>query len=167
MRYIVGLLTLICLGAVGCQSNSPEQPVAQGVEQGHAHSHGHTHGHSHEEAGPHGGHLVELGEEEYHAEWLHDDESGLITVYVLDGDAAADVPILADQITIDVKIGGNSSQHLLAAVDPAEETGTARFELSDKSLIEALKIAGQGAEAEITVEIQGTPYTGHFEHDAH
>ena len=68
---------------------------------------------------------------------------------------------------INVKIGDDSSQHLLAAVDPAEETGTARFELIDKSLIEALKIAGQGAKAEITIEIQGTPYTGHFERDAH
>src|SRR5438094_7539918 len=59
--------------------------------------------HEHQHHGPHNGHLMEIGDEEYHAEWTHD-ESGKVTFYILDADAKTEVPS-ADKIVIDVKIG--------------------------------------------------------------
>jgi len=128
---------------------------------------GHNHAHSHAQTGPHGGHLVELGNEAYHAEWLHEDDSGLVTVYILDSAIEQEVPIAASQISIGVKIGDTDSQHLLAAVNPSKDGQTAQFELSNKSLIEALKLAGQGAEATVRLEIDGKPYAGQFEYEDH
>ena len=78
-----------------------------------------------------------------------------------------EVPIAASEIAIDIKIGETSSRHALAAVSASEDGRTAQFELSNKSLIEALKLAGQGAEAIVSVDIDGTPYRGRFEHEDH
>src|SRR5688500_14491837 len=60
-----------------CNSPPPSPPAVlpSHVEDGH----GHAHAHSHADEGPNGGHLIELGNEEYHGEWLHDDDSGKLT----------------------------------------------------------------------------------------
>jgi hypothetical protein len=57
-------------------------------------------GHSHPSAGPHGGPLVEWGDEEYHLELLLDRAKKQATVYVLDGDAKKAVPIKSATITM-------------------------------------------------------------------
>ncbi len=81
------------------------------------------HAHEHPAEGPHGGHLVELAEpgkeskEEYHAEWLHDDATGKVTVYILDGKAKVTVPIAADTVVIKVKASDETGSHDLDAVD--------------------------------------------------
>ena len=51
--------------------------------------------HAHPSEGPHHGTLVELGNEEFHAEVVHDDKS--VTVYVLDAGATKAVPIDAQR----------------------------------------------------------------------
>ena len=156
LSVVCGILLIGCNGP----ANVNQQTTGGAADDGHNHSHSHM-------AGPHGGHIVELGHEAYHAEWLHDDDTGLVTIYVLDSAMEEVVPISASEITIDVQIGDTSSRHLLAAVEPSEDGQTAQFELSNKSLIEALKLAGQGADAIIRVEIGGKPYTGRFERDDH
>jgi hypothetical protein len=102
------------------------------------------HDHEHHHHGPHNGHLMELGEEEYHAEWTHDG-SGKVTFYVLDSDAKNEVPIAADQITIDVKIGDNEPKtYELAAANPTAGKSAA-FAITDKqfaSLFDQLKSTG-------------------------
>src|SRR6476661_3501394 len=95
----VALAGLIGLWLAGCNStanHSEKTPKA-----------GDAHDHEHHHHGPHNGHLMELGEEEYHAEWTHD-ESGKVTFYILDSEAKKEVPIAADEITIGVKIGDNA-----------------------------------------------------------
>jgi hypothetical protein len=153
MSRIYGSVLVVLL-ASGCDV-SPAPPADAG----------HGHAHAHHEAGPHGGHLIGLGQEEFHAEWLHDDESGLITVFILDEHAESEVE--AGQVAIDVKIGDSSNQHQLNTVDASAGGAAVRFELTDKSLIEALKMAGQGTDAKITVEIEGQAYTGNFEAHSH
>ena len=85
-----------------------------------------------------------IGEEEYHAEWTHD-ESGKVTFYILDAAAKKDVPIAAEQITIDVKIGDNPPKtYELVAVSPMEGKASA-FEIVDKqfeALFDQLKSSG-------------------------
>src|SRR3982751_3555980 len=93
LMIVVLVTTAVGVGLAGC--TKPAGPAKGKVEE---QSHDHAH------HGPHNGHLMEIGEEEYHAEWTHDD-SGKITFYVLDSDAKKEVPIAADELTIDVKIG--------------------------------------------------------------
>jgi len=101
------------------------------VKSGDAHDHDHEHGHAHVHSGPHKGQLMEIGDEEYHAEWTHD-ESGKVTFYILDGDAKKEVPIAAEEIAIDVKVGDNpSKEYKLVAVSP-QEGKAAAFEIVDK-----------------------------------
>jgi hypothetical protein len=54
-------------------------------EHRHDHPHGNGHGHHHE--APHGGTLVVLGDEEFHLEFLHDQERGAMQAFILDGHA--------------------------------------------------------------------------------
>jgi hypothetical protein len=159
------------LSVAGCQpasqSTSETQPDASSTTQ-----HGHDHAHDHAQGGPHGGHLVCLAPDstqegaEYHAEWLHDDESGQITVFLLDAEAENEVTIPTETIEIEVTVGDETRQHLLAAVR-GESAGASQFQLTDKSLVEALKAAGHGVEATILAEIEGASYRGAVEHEGH
>ena len=49
----------------------------------------------HEHVAPHGGALVELGEELAHLELVHDPTTGTLTAYVLDGEAEQAVRVSA------------------------------------------------------------------------
>src|SRR3954453_3788032 len=111
---IVGMIVLAasCLG--GCTQSANNSGGKAGNSEAHDHDHDHAH------HGPHHGHLMELGEEEYHAEWTHD-ETGKVTFYILGSDAKKEVPIAAGEITIDVKIGDNPPKtYKLEAVNPTE-----------------------------------------------
>src|SRR6476620_7341258 len=106
---VVCLTAAVAFSLGGCNKANNSGAGKPG-ETAHDHEHDHVHN------GPHHGHLMELGEEEYHAEWTHD-ESGKVTFYILDSEAKKEVPIAADEITIDVKIGDNApKQYKLAAV---------------------------------------------------
>ena len=135
---------------------------------GHDHA-GHDHGgHSHAAHGPHGGHILEIGDEEYHAEWTHDDDSGLITVYVLDSSMKKEVPIPAKEIVIATKVAGKEHSYSLAAVNPSEgdEPKSAMFQLDDKALVVALQAAGTpGTSATLKLEIGGKPFSVEFKKD--
>lgn len=93
------VLSLSCLvfGVTGCGGPSSPDSAAtptSGGPDNHAHDdHGHDHaghdhgeddhshdGHDHPEHGPNGGHMVNLSGGA-HAEWAHDDDKELITVY--------------------------------------------------------------------------------------
>ena len=116
--------------------------------------------------GPHGGHLLELGDEEYHLEWVHDDATGLLTVYILDGAMENEVPIAAPSLTIERTIGESAASFELLPVGAAGEP-TAQFAITDKSLIEALKLAGEGVTVRTEVDIDGRTYEAEFAHEEH
>jgi hypothetical protein len=156
----------------GCDSKPSTPPTVYPSHvddhEGHGHDHAHDHGHSHAEDGPNGGHLIELGQEEYHAEWVHDDDSGKLTLYILDGAAKKAVPISATSVTIEKKIGDKVDKYELQAVGRSEtNTTSAQFEITDKPLIEALKTAGQGVDATLHVDVNGKSFQGKIEHHEH
>lgn len=165
-----GLMTLAGCSPKPIAGDPPPLP-AGGVHDDHGHEghdHGHHHGHSHADLGPNQGHLLELGDEQYHAEWVHDDVAGKLTVYILDSNAKNLVPIAAETITIEKKVGDRSDTYELAAVDRQGETPkTAKFEIVDKGLIEGLKLAGDGVQASIIIDINGQPFTAQFEKHSH
>jgi hypothetical protein len=161
-RNFLSIPTMFFLALAGCggQSSGPSGSIA-GVETG-APSGGADHAHGAE--GPHGGSLIELGNEEYHAEMVHDEQAGTITIYVLDSAAKTGVPIEATEVVINLKHEGRGEQFKLAAstesTDPAGQSS--RFVSSDAEL--AADLDHEDAEAELVVMIQGKPYRGAIEH---
>jgi hypothetical protein len=99
--YSLSLLALFTL-ALGCQpaTTSPDADAPAGEQAADAHA-----GHDHGDLGPHGGHLLHLEPTGAHAEWTHDDDAKLITVYLDDFDAAA-----IESVKFDVTIGESPSQ---------------------------------------------------------
>lgn len=170
MKAIVTLATTAlvgtCLSFTGGCSKSPPQgksadPPSNARQSG---ANGHEE-HAHPSTGPHDGHLIELGKEEYHAELVHDDDAGTVTIYILDHNAKDAVAIDAKELRINLKHDGKGEQFKLAAApqDEDEKGKASRFVSSDKELSEDLD--HEGAEARLVVEIGGKSYTGKVKHD--
>jgi hypothetical protein len=123
--------------------------------------------HDHPSEGPHGGHLIELGHEEYHAELVEDERANKITIYLLDSDAKGAVPVDAQDLTINATVGGKPRQFKLpAAPQQGDSAGTAsRFELADEELFEAIEHAE--SKARLAVTINEKQYTGNLAHEEH
>jgi hypothetical protein len=171
MSYAKTCLTItlaagLVVWAAGCyDSSTPTAPAGKsGDEHGHE-GHGHEHAHVH---GPHDGHLIELGYKDYHAEWTHD-ESGKVTVYILDAEAKMDVPIAATDISIDTVVAGKTNTFKLAAVDPTEGEmpKAAKFEIVDQQLLGVLESLSKEVTATLKLEIDGMPISVNIEHDDH
>ena len=122
------------------------------------------HAHAHPSEGPHHGDLVELGNEEYHAEIVHGD-GGEVTIYVLDSAASKAVPIDATEVVINMTHEGEAEQFKLPATpDAGDPEGTSsRFSLKDEHLAEDLD--AEGAVAKLVITINGKQFTGKIEHD--
>ncbi len=121
------------------------------------------HAHAHPSEGPHHGDLIELGNEDYHAELVHGD-GGEVTIYVLDSAAKVAVPIEATEVTINLTHEGEAEQFkLLAAPDTGDDAGkSSRFTLKDEHLAEDLD--AKGTVAKLVLTINGTQFTGKIEH---
>lgn len=87
---IVSLFILICTATMGCKPSTSTAPAGSTGADAHD---DHSHAHAHEEHGPHGGHMVHLEPTGSHAEWTHDDDAHLISVYLDDFDAAKVVSV--------------------------------------------------------------------------
>jgi hypothetical protein len=162
LRNSIAVCAVILVAA--CNSSAPPPPSPAANE---ASGHDHAHDHSHPESGPNGGHLVELGNEEYHIEWTHDDQNGLVTLYILDGAAKDTVPVASETITITAKVD-ETIEYKLAAVAPSgDPPASAKFELKSPELLVSLQLAGQGTDVSVAVTIDGEEYRGVFEHHDH
>lgn len=149
----LGLASLLAF-AVGCGQPAGATKHGEGGHEDHAHP----------TAGPHQGELIELGDEEFHAELLHEDK-GKLTIYVLDGAAKAAVPIEASEVTINLKHDGKMEQFKLAATpDAGDPSGkSSRFVSTDAELSE--EIEHEGVTPQLVVTINGKQYRGLIKHD--
>lgn len=158
-----GWLVMLVMAAAGCSgesaSNGPETSAPPDTVDSHE-----GHNHAHPSEGPHHGDLIELGNEEYHAELLHDEEAGTVTIYVLDGAAMAQVPIDATEIAINAKHDGTPEQFPLAASPDANdpEGKSSRFVSDDKEL--AAHLDEDGADPRLVLTINGKSYRGEITH---
>lgn len=160
------LSAALLAGCAGEGTNDPEStgpvtagpPDTMGAVDDHA-------GHAHPTEGPHHGDLIELGNEEYHAEILHDEAAGTVTIYVLNGTATEQVPIDATEVTINVKHEGKPEQFKLSASpDENDPQGkSSRFVSSDGELAQHLD--EEGAEPRLVLTINGKSYRGVITHD--
>jgi hypothetical protein len=148
LQLIIAAAVAVWVGGCNRAANHSEKAPKDGVAKEHDHAH----------HGPHGGHLMEIGEEQYHAEWTHN-ESGKVTFYILDGEAKKEVPIAAEEIAIDVKIGENPPKtYKLVAVSPMEGK-SATFEIVDKQF-EAVfdQLKSPGIVLTLHANINGTQF---------
>ncbi|MBI1246736.1 hypothetical protein GC197_02685 [bacterium] len=156
----VMLGVLVAIGLSGCNSAAP----AGGDEHAHSEDDGHDHGdeHAHPTEGPHHGALIELGNEEYHGELVHNEETGKVTVYLLDSAGKTPVAIASPDITINLKHGGEASQFKLAAVG-ASDGKASEFSSDEPAMAEALD--AEGAEGQLVVTINDKQFRGSIAHD--
>jgi hypothetical protein len=167
----VGLVAIVgwIIAAAGCTpaSNPPAPTTVEDSEgDGHDHSEEEGHEHAHPSEGPHHGHLIELGSEEYHAELTHDDVAESVTIYILDSSAEKAVAIAEPEITVNMTIDGSPQQFKLAAAPQEDdpEGKSSRFELADEALYDAVE---GGETGRLNVTIAGKPYVGDIEDLAH
>jgi hypothetical protein len=78
---------------------------------------------AHEHKAPHGGEVLELGNEEGHLEMIHDHDGGKVTVYVFSTGFDKPISVAKPTITIQQK-DGTSADVPLTAVEPKAD-GTA------------------------------------------
>ena len=152
----VTMLLSAILIASGCTKGSATSEHAH-------HEHGH-HDHDHAVPGPHGGHLIELGEEAYHAELTHDDPTHKVTIYLLDGAARATPPAgdLPATVSLSFTVAGKSKP-----VDyTLSKSADGKYDITDEVLCTVL-----GSEADLDAKflatIAGKEYSGTLEHHAH
>lgn len=124
-------------------------------------------GHAHPDHGPHEGHLIELGNEEYHAELTHDDATKTITIYLLGPDAKTAVASPDPELTLNLVAGSEQIQVKLAAAkqDGDPEGQASKFTAVDEKGLEALE--AEKTTGHLNVNIGGKPYRGKIEHDDH
>ena len=147
----LALLIMLGLATAGCGSKPAEQAAESGHEE-----------HEHPSAGPHGGELIELGNEEYHAEIVHENEA---VVYLLDGAAKSAVAIDAPEMVLNLSHDGKAEQFKLSpSRDAQDPQGKAsRFTANDPELVADLKEGH--AEVQLVVTINGTQFRGKLEHE--
>lgn len=164
-RPMVGAWLLVSMSLIGCDGAKPSASPSPTTQKAPASVHAHA------EEGPHHGALVELGNEDYHAEVVHGAQ-GEVTIYILDREAKNPVPIDAGEVVINLSHDGKAVQFKLPALaEDSDPPGkSSRFQLKDEELSQDLDAAGTAAK--LVVSIEGKPYSGKIEHrhgkdDAH
>lgn len=156
VNLIVVLAAGFACGAVGCGNSSDYKPV-EAVKKANP-----LPDHEHGAKGPHGGGIVELGEDEYHAEIVVDHDSHALILYVLGKDAKTAVPVEATEMTITPE--GKDSLTLKAAAQKDDPEGKAsKFELSSDDVVHTLMDAGF-LHGELRITIADKPYIGHIDY---
>lgn len=163
LKFSLIIIIWSCLLASGCGSSQSNQNAAQdeppktantNIEKTSKKSEP-----SHEHHAPHGGTLVEIGEEFAHLELVLDSENGKLTGYVLDGEAEKSVRISQLQLEIEI----NEPKPLTVRLLPVEnsltgekEGATSEFSLQADDLRELSNFDGIIK----VISIKGTSYTG-------
>lgn len=141
--FELALTAAFALVLTGCtDSNSDFTEVSHDEsEVGHDDHSGHG---AH---GPNGGEIVEVGNEEFHAEVVVDEETHRIDVYILGSDAATAKPIDATEVSVSFKHGDEVEEFKLAAaaLDGEPEGQSSKFTLTDEELFEELHEHSEGA----------------------
>ena len=153
----ISLIVLGTISLLGCAPASGPTPQASAHED-------HPHQHAHASRGPHGGEIIELGNEDFHAELVHDDRAGNVTIYFLDASAQNAAPIDAVEVNVNLRHDGQAQQFRLAALaDQGDPQGRAsRFVSAQQELANELD-HGQ-AHGQLVVTINGKQYRGNIDH---
>ncbi len=96
--------------------------------------------HGHGQKGPNGGEIVELGDEDFHAEVVLDEKKGEMSIYILGRDAKTAKPIEATELVLSFKHGDKSEDFkLVATKQEGDAEGQASlFSITDPKLMDEL-----------------------------
>jgi hypothetical protein len=114
--------------------------------------------------------LIELGDEEYHAELVHDEATHQVAVFLLDGSAQQSVSIPSQEgaVTLNLVMQEKPVQYRLSPVaGSSDRPGEAsQFSATDDALCDAI-CGADDVKARLSVTIGGKPFVGMIEHHAH
>ena len=164
-RYLVLVAWAIGLSAfaAGCGSDAASyRPIPKDVRVKDSPA-----PHEHGDEGPHGGHLVELGEEEYHAEVVLDVKTKAVSVYLLSSDPQKAAPVDAKEVVLELTIDGKTGPHV-AKPSPQKDDPpgkTSRFILANDPDIKAKIDDEHELEGHVNVTINGKAYSGEITHE--
>ena len=155
MRSNLLWTALLSVGSLIALSGCSNKPAAAPAAANGEHHH-HVHG-------PHEGELIEIGNEEYHAELLMGDNN-MVTIYVLDKEGKQPVPIAAEPIVIAMVVNAKPVDFTLDAKpqegDPAGKSS--RFESTKPEL--GVALANEEAKRELKLKIGENEYKTPFPH---
>ena len=164
-------LSGVLMFAAGCSKDgdttgynkTPETKVKDKHEHGE-----HEHGDHEEHAGPHGGHVIELGEEEYHAEMTFDEKTRDIKIYMYgsDHDMKDFSPIDAKEVKLKLVVHEKPLVLTLKAT-PQKGDGEGKsslFTLDGKNVSESIHDE-EDIVGKLSVTTGGKSYNGEIAHD--
>ena len=144
-RILLSTALLGCGLMLGCPASNEYNAVPDtGVANVDEHAH-------HHDAGPHGGHILELGE--YHGE-LAMGEDRIVSLYVLGEDAKSAVPVTGGTVTLHLEVGDNHVDVTLAPapLEGEAEGASSRFSSTADAIPESIKdIEGIHGKVELKV----------------
>lgn len=157
-----GFLVAALVGTLGCGSEKKDDFKAfdrKDAQKAPANPHA---GHEH---GPHEGHVIELGSEEFHAEVVDDHGKDELGIYILGSDAKTAKPIEATELVLTFKHGEKTEEFKLAAVkqDGDPEGKASFFKITSEALFEELHEHSEGAT--LTFKVGETTLTGTVKHE--
>lgn len=113
---------------------------------------------AHPDKGPHGGPLVEWGEEEYHLEVVTDAKTGEVAVYVLDGEVKKSKPIDAKELILTLKSTPPVVMKLTATADKGDPEGKfSKYVGKNDAFTKEMKWTGS-----VSGKVGNKPYAGDF-----
>lgn len=152
-----------CVPLAGCEERPPANAVSAPPAT--------TSAPPHPTEGPHHGSLIELGNEEYHAELVHDEPSGAITIYILDSAATEAVPIEAAEVAINITRDEQPEQYTLAASPAANDPPETSSQFASSQTELAAALDHPATNAQLVATIRGKQYRGaishHQDHEGH
>lgn len=114
LRSVVVAGALVAAG--GCGDAGPQSGATHDHDHGQEPAHAPAEGNGHKHGSQHGGVAVELGEHQYHLDFLHDPATGTLTAWVMDAHAENFVRIAAGSIPLSVTVGDAKQALVLSAV---------------------------------------------------
>lgn len=148
-------LAVAMVSGIGCNDQTTPEKSGAGKNQDAS-----AHDHDHAKEGPHHGTLIELGDEEYHAELVH--SGNKVTLYLLDKEAKNAVTVPLTELNLAYKKDGKPVQAKLAAVSGTSTNGNSEFAIEGEEVAKA--IDDPASEARFTIDINGKSYRGDIEH---
>jgi hypothetical protein len=156
---IIGLCGMLALAGCNSESGDFKKVSDKDTKETPAVIDDHDHDH-----GPHGGHVIELGE--HHGEIALEADRKL-TLYVLDGDVKNAVPLADATALANLKIGTEMQKIELKALpqDGEADGKSSRFQ-SAEPLPESVKDI-EDLTGDVTLTVAGKGTTGPIEHHHH
>ena len=144
----------LILGGIGCSGGSTDYKKTTDLKKAPAVPHAHEHG----AKGPHGGSLVELGDEEFHGEVVLDHDAHTVRVFLMGKDAKTAAPTTATEVILAPE--GKDALTLKAVPQEGDGEGkSSRFELVDNDVVHAL-LDAKAIHGSLRVTIGDKPFSG-------